>query len=238
MVRAKIALLTLGNKGLATQEQARLWTRYRGYADLAERYSRFPDRFLLVMHGLSGSGKSWISQRLSEVLGLIRLRSDVERKRLFGLAVDDNSHSSIAGGIYTAEATAQTYQRLCQLTDQALAAGNAVVVDAACLREDERKALAEVAENQCAPCLIVSCEASIETLRVRVEHRARTGGDASEATLEVLDQQRAWCQPLTAEETRHTLHVDTAAADADQVLIDRLAERLRHPGIAGATPQA
>ncbi len=49
-----------------------------------ESYSAIPSRLLAITHGVSAVGKSHVAMRLVEALGAIRLRSDVERKRLFG----------------------------------------------------------------------------------------------------------------------------------------------------------
>ena len=84
LVRAKIALFTLANPGLTDGEKAELMQRYRDYAQLAEDYSAIPNRYLLATTGLSASGKSCVSAAMAQELGLIRLRSDVERKRLHG----------------------------------------------------------------------------------------------------------------------------------------------------------
>ena len=86
MVRAKIALFTMGNPGLTDAEKADLMQRYRAYAQLAEDYGTIPNHYLLATTGLSASGKTCVSAAMANELGLIPLRPDVERKRLPGLA--------------------------------------------------------------------------------------------------------------------------------------------------------
>ena len=90
MVRAKIALFTLGNPNLSEAEKTDLMQRYRSYAQLAEDYGAIPNHYLLATTGLSASGKTCVSAAMAEELGLIRLRSDVERKRLHGLGPLDH----------------------------------------------------------------------------------------------------------------------------------------------------
>ncbi|MCH8499803.1 MAG: AAA family ATPase [Marinobacter sp.] len=225
VVRAKIALFTLGNPSLNASERAHLMQRYRAYADLAESYSEIPNRYLLAMMGLSGSGKSVMSKALATDLGLIRLRSDVERKRLFGLAPLDSSKSDTGTGIYTPEATAQTYQRLAVLADQLLALGYSVVVDAACLREAERAHLEAVAEIEGVPFILVECEAPEELRRQWISERQ---GDASEAGVDLLETQKGWLEPLTEHEKTHALRVHTE----DDRVCGALAARIRaHLGL-------
>lgn len=89
----------------------------------AEGYTRPGRSRLLLMRGVSGGGKTVISKSLLERLGAIRLRSDVERKRLHAMAPTDRSGAALAAGIYTPEATARTYAHLQALAKTRLLAG-------------------------------------------------------------------------------------------------------------------
>jgi aminoglycoside phosphotransferase family enzyme len=86
MVRAKVAGIRLGQGDLRAEEAAQVRQEFCSYVDLAERYTRPSRPRLLITHGVAGSGKTAGTQPLIEAFGAIRLRSDVERKRLFGLA--------------------------------------------------------------------------------------------------------------------------------------------------------
>ena len=108
------------------------------YLALAAALSGSADARLAITHGLPGSGKSFVSQRVIEAVGAIRVRSDVERKRLFGLGALQSSRDRVAGGIYDKATTERTYARLHAVAHVALGAGWPVVVDAAFLRRSER----------------------------------------------------------------------------------------------------
>ena len=231
MVRAKIALLTLGNPSLSEAEKAGLVQRYKDYANLAESYSEIPHRYLLATCGLSASGKTCISAALSKELGLIRLRSDVERKRLHGLKPLDSSKSAIGGNIYTEDATAQTYARLAKVASGLLAAGLPVIVDAASLKVSERAQLAMVAEDQGVPFVLLHCEAPQTQRRDWIRERT---GDASEATEDLLDAQETWFEPLTADEKLYTAHIFTQQEKVAEALADRIRQ---HLGLASAQAQ-
>lgn len=154
---------------------------------------------LLITHGLSGSGKSTLAGRLSEAAGAVRIRSDVERKRIFGLSALQSS----AGGpvdIYTPEATRRTFGRLADCARATLQAGYAVIVDAAFLRRAERQRFRALAAQLQVPFAILHCSAGPARLRERVAERSAGAGDASEATLEVLRRQFALQEPLDADE--------------------------------------
>ncbi len=216
LIRAKISLLSPAQ---TEQQQAEQMAQYQSYADLAERYTAIPQPWLIITTGFSASGKSHVSQQLAEALGMIRIRSDVERKRLFGLGPHDRSDSALDAGIYTPKATTQTYERLARLTREILGAGYPVIADSAALRRDERHQLAAVAEALAMPSMILSCEAPEATLRERIRERAKRTGEASEATEPVLDRQLASAEPLDEEERQHSVHVRTDDPQAVPSLI-------------------
>ncbi|HET8870788.1 MAG TPA: AAA family ATPase [Aquabacterium sp.] len=133
---------------------------------------------LWIMHGLSGSGKSWASQQWLQTHQAIRLRSDVERQRLFGT------------GAYTPIQTQHTYQRLWDLADQSLTAGWNTVVDATFLHRANRDHFRGLARRHSVGFGILHCDAPDAVLRERILLRRRGGLDASEADEAVLTAQR------------------------------------------------
>ncbi|MBC5783477.1 AAA family ATPase [Ramlibacter sp. USB13] len=166
------------------------------YAAQALAWSRRTPARLVITHGLPGSGKTWASQRLLEREGAIRIRSDVERKRLHGLAALADSRAS-GLEIYGTEATQRTYERLFALASPILQAGWTVVLDAAFLRRAERNAARSLAQSLGVPFAILHCEAPAEVLRDRIAGRR---GDASEADQAVLEKLLAQAEPLADDE--------------------------------------
>jgi predicted kinase len=186
LVRAQVAHLRGGDGGVSA----------RRYLETALAWIKAPQRRLVITHGLPGSGKTFESQRLLEREGDIRIRSDVERKRLFGLDMLEDSR--ILGlDLYTQDATARTYERLFELARVALQAGYPVVLDAAFLRRSERDAARELARELKVPFSILACEAPAEVLRARLLARR---DDASEADAAVLEHLRNSVEPLGADE--------------------------------------
>lgn len=227
LVRAKVACIRSCQSDLSDEEKRRVREEYFGYANLAERYTQARPTALIITHGLSGSGKTWLSQALLENLGAIRLRSDVERKRLHGLAAHARSGSAIEGGIYTTEASRRTYARLAELSRTILRAGHPVIVDAAFLKRRQRDQLRSVADQMCVPFVILDVQTPEHILRLRLQHRARQPyspaslrsarrdigeREVSEADLAVLDHQLASCEPLAADEQRQVVVVDGMAS--------------------------
>jgi aminoglycoside phosphotransferase family enzyme/predicted kinase len=153
---------------------------------------------LLITHGLSGSGKTTISQQRLEKHGLIRLRSDVERKRLAGL--DACARGGEALGIYSESFGLRTYQYLAELAEGLLLSGWSVVVDAAFLMRWERDMFRDLAERVGARFQILDIQVAPDILRERVSRRSAEGRDASEADLQVLERQLNTAQPLGEDE--------------------------------------
>jgi len=153
---------------------------------------------LLITHGFSGSGKTTISQQRLEKYGLIRLRSDVERKRLAGL--DAGARGGEALGIYSESFGLRTYQHLANLAEDLLKAGWSVVVDAAFLMRWERDMFRDLAQRVGADFGILDINVDPEIVRERVNRRSAEGHDASDANLRVLEQQLTTAQPLSEDE--------------------------------------
>ncbi len=211
MVRAKVACIQWRQHNDPADAEA-LRAEFHSYLELAERYTQAPRPRLLIMHGLSGSGKSTVSQMLVEQCGFIRVRSDVERKRMHDLAPESASGSGLNAGIYTATVSDQVYVRLATLARDILGAGHAVVVDAAFLKRVQRERFRELAGQAGVVFLIVHCAAPEAQLRERITERARHGHDASEAGMRVLEQQTAAQEPLAASECSHTLSLPSGAS--------------------------
>jgi hypothetical protein len=206
LVRAKVALIRLRQPQLSHHVRLREHMSFEHYLALAERLRGQGASLLATMTGLSGSGKSTVALCMAEGVGGIRIRSDVERKRLFGLA----SAMGSGGSIYTADANLKTYAQLGQYAKFGLAARVPVIIDAAFLRRDERLRFRDLARERGAHFALVVCGAPADVLRARVAARAAAGTDPSEAGLDVLERQFDWYEAPGADEEAWAHHVDTA----------------------------
>ena len=227
LVRAKVALFSMPANADGVQRATTLRT-YRNYANLAESYSAIPSRLLAITHGVSAVGKSHVAMRLVEALGAVRVRSDVERKRLFG-----EQQATLSGqqdaGIYDQDASAATYQRLHDLAGTILRAGFPVVLDATYLKHAQRQAAAEVASATGVPFLVLDCQAPEAVIASWLAQRQAEKTDPSDATLEVVKAQQASREPLNATELQHATRVDTQESASMNQVIDQIRQRL--PGL-------
>lgn len=236
LVRAKVALLRMPSSQAVSQDTTHD-TRPERFVDDAVRYLqlavqhvRQPYRFLAICSGLSGSGKSRLAQCLLEQCAAIRLRSDVERKRLAGLAPRDDSASATGAGLYTKDFTQRTYDRLAVSAAAALEAGFPVIVDATFLRFDDRQRFRGLAAQHAVPFHLIEVSADETVLRRRIIARQASGADPSDADQAVLDAQMQSRQPLRPEESAGFIGIDNSADGNGDALLERCApviQRLR-----------
>ena len=146
--------------------------------------------------------------RIGTGRGAIRIRSDVERKRLAGLDTLAQSNSGVGQSLYAADATRLTYAHLAQLAGGLLDAGWPVIVDGTFTARWQRDLLREQAQLHGVPFHILDFEVPVATLRERIVKREHSGRDASEAGLHVLQHQIDTEEPLTAEEQEKAMHIN------------------------------
>jgi len=200
LVRAKVAALQSSGR---TQ-------RYLDLAGSLVDHSRAPR--LLLMHGFSGTGKSWLSSRLMSELGAIRVLSDLERKRMHGLSIRQSSNSAIETGLYDAAATEHTYACLARYCETGLRGGFNMIADASFLRQRQRQRFVDLARQLQVELIILDCTAPLETLRERIRQRSTDPLNVSEADLAVLEHQLTHHDPLSDEEQPFVIPVAMAEA--------------------------
>jgi len=219
MVRAKVDRIRLSQPDITATEHEQGLKEFAGYIQLANSFVHRATPVLILTWGLSGSGKTTVTDKLIPALGAIRLRSDVERKRLAGLDAMTRAGSGVDSGIYTPEMSECTYTYLLQQARSILAAGFAVIVDAAFLDAARRAPFAKLAEQMHLPFVILQCEASEVCLRERIRARQH---DASDADLAVLEHQLHELTPITGNEMAHVIHVNTELDTDVTALINQI----------------
>jgi aminoglycoside phosphotransferase family enzyme/predicted kinase len=227
LVRAKVAAIRASERD-SDAEKAEDIAEARRYCDMAARQTAKRRPRLITMHGLSGSGKTWLSERLMAALPAIRIRSDLVRKRLFGLDETARSGSTVAAGMYAADADIDVYTEMHLRAAAILRSGHDVILDATFLRYEQRENARKLAQDNDASFLIVSATAPAEELRRRIRAREQRGSDASEAGIAVLEHQLATGDELTRAESAAAVSVDSS--DADVTLELSLRVRQMAPG--------
>lgn len=222
LVRAKVDALRLGQDHLSEAERKNICDEFESYLDLAITYTQQPTPKIIIMRGMSASGKSTVSQKLLDAIGAIRIRSDVERKRLFGVTPTTDASDDVDTGIYSKDASRLTYEKLIELTSTTIKAGYSVIVDAAFLKHEQREAFQNIAEQLKVPYIILEITAPADILRQRITQRKN---DASDANLAVLEHQLSNWKHLDDEETNAVIRVDTSEPLDTAMLIDEISNK-------------
>jgi uncharacterized protein len=175
-IRAHVTAAAMDQAAAAERKQE-MTAEARSYLDLAAQFLRPRPGRLIAIGGLSGSGKSTLAAALAPVL-----RSDVIRKRLFGVAPE----TRLPANAYAAEISCLVYETLRQKATAALAAGYSVIIDAVSLTPQERQSFAAVAKAGAVPFSGLWLAAPTSTMETRLRARRR---DASDASPTVLAQQ-------------------------------------------------
>ena len=239
MVRAKVSGIRLGQLEHghpdAAADQAQAQAQLDCYLRLAEDYTQVHQPRLLITHGLSGSGKTWLGHALRERVPVIQIRSDVERKRLF--ATERNTQN--AADLYGKHASQQTYQRLLELAEQILLSGYGVFVDAAFLRAEQRDWFRALAHKHDCDFAILALKAPPAVLKARVQSRLRRGNDASDADTVILARQQEKHDPLSPEENRAAIQLDTESPAQIAAFLRRMTQESdSHPPARPPAPSS
>lgn len=221
IVRASIAAIRAGQGCAASRAEA------LRYLDLAGRRSQPRRPVMVVTSGVSGSGKSTVAADLVGALAAVRIRSDVERKRLAGMrSTDRPGDGEAAAALYGEAQTRRVYERLAVLADVGLAAGASVVVDAACTKGWQRSLLADVAEVRGVPLIWIAFDVPAVDAIARVETRRARGGDPSDASADVVRAQVAAVESIGDDEAaawRTVVRVSAADMEAGTAaVVDRV----------------
>jgi uncharacterized protein len=219
LVRAKVMALSATTAGAPRAAVREARRGHERYVECAERALAPQPPRLVLMSGLSGSGKTWLARRLAPKLGAIHVRSDIERKRLGGLAPLARSGSALAQGLYGSEMTAAVHERLIECAADSLAGGYTTIVDATLGVAAERARFRALATQLRLPLHIIHCHAPERVLERRILERSRRAADPSEADLEVLHWQEAHFTPPAPPEA-------DAVLDAAQLSAAELARRI------------
>ncbi|MFT5706335.1 MAG: aminoglycoside phosphotransferase family enzyme/predicted kinase [Oceanospirillaceae bacterium] len=205
MVRAKVA--TLG-------DQANHAT-FTKYLKLTQSYQKKPAARLIIMHGLSGSGKSHLSHKIIESIDAIRIRSETERNRLHKELQKKGKNIDL----HSPEINARLSQHLITLTEQLLKQGYTVLVDGTFLKQHFRQKYLAIAEKLNVNIKIISCECDDKLMEARLVRGINTRSADSKFSLDRLSHQLSYQQPLTDAESLYQERVNT---DNDQAIEDFL----------------
>jgi len=198
MVRAKISALRAHQLEDHPEQATQTLAIARHYINQAEETAYHVETpKLILMQGVAGSGKSTYAQQLLQYQNAIILSSDIERKRLYGIAPLDRLNEVEKRQLYSPEMSRRTYQRLLALSETLLSLGYSVIVDATFLKEAHRKPFQDIANKHNYGFKIFCIDATLNLAQIKhnLQLRQQSNQDPSDATIEVMESQCQQFEP-------------------------------------------
>ncbi|MFN4132162.1 MAG: AAA family ATPase [Caldimicrobium sp.] len=187
-VRGKIGCFTYADERVPWENRERALESARQYFDLAFHYAGGKPKVAVFM-GLSGTGKTYLSQKFLEIYPAVYISSDIERKKLLNLSPYEHHYEDFEKGIYSKEMTERTYQRLVERTLEEVSFGRDVVLDATFREERHRRKFNEALKKFDIEPLWIWCTAQDEVVKERMEKRLKEKS-ASDALYEIYLKQK------------------------------------------------
>jgi aminoglycoside phosphotransferase family enzyme/predicted kinase len=203
LVKAKVAALRALQCDATEREN--MMIEFNDYLSLAQRYTRPPRPWLILLHGVSGCGKSWITDRITEQFFAIRIRSDAERKRLWAQQPEPQNPERLYGPAFNKK----TYRHLLNLAENILEAGFCLIVDATFLRQSHRQPFLDLAHRKHRPARIISLACDKKRLQQQHHIRAQDPDNLSDADYSITLQQLQVIEPLSQQEQKIGLRLST-----------------------------
>ncbi|MGH7914848.1 MAG: AAA family ATPase, partial [Candidatus Binataceae bacterium] len=224
-VRAKVESLTSRDAAIAPDRRAAAAIAARRYVELALDFARESRPAMVVVCGVSGSGKSTVARRLADRLGFDWLRSDEIRKRLAGVAPAERLSDGYGAGVYSRAFTQKAYAALLGEAAARLRDGAGVIVDATFADPAYRAEARALAARAKRPLLFVECAASHEEIVRRLTQRARRTDEVSDAGVSTYLRQRG--EFVALEEIPKSYHLVADTERGLEAVSASITERLK-----------
>ena len=193
-VRAKVTSFLLDDANISELDKQKAIASARDYYNLAWQYTRSQSGQIILMAGLSGSGKTTKAKTIAPALNAIHIRSDAVRKHLAGIPLEQKAPEDI----YSNDWTKKTYARLLELGILLAKQGFTIILDATYNRQKWREQVIQETNQHSLPLSIIYCHAPKEVLQKRLASRE---SDISDATPELIFQQTF--EPFTSREEHY-----------------------------------
>ncbi|MBV6622028.1 MAG: AAA family ATPase [Rivularia sp. (in: Bacteria)] len=201
-VRAKVTSFLLDDPDVPQIAKQQATSTAASYYRQAWEYTKPTQGQLMLMSGLSGSGKSTTARYLAQKIGAVHLRSDAVRKHLAGIPLLQRGGDEL----YTAQMTQKTYSRLMELGIMLARLGFSVILDAKYDKQQFRGKVIEKANQNQIPLKIVYCTAPLSVLQQRIVKR---NDDVADSTADLLPSQMKAAEPFTDKEKLYLKILDT-----------------------------
>ena len=214
-VRAKVNSFLLDSLDISDREKEVAKENAESYYKQAWQYTKRRTGKLILMSGLSGSGKSTVAKIIAIEKKAILIRSDAVRKHIAGIPLNESGRNNI----YTSEMTLRTYNTLLKLGITLAKEGFSIILDAKFDRFSLRQQAIDKALSNNILLKIVQCTAPLNILRERIDKRK---GDISDATVDLITSQQSQWESYTELEQDYVITIDTSVTDWEETILNKL----------------
>lgn len=170
---------------------------------------------IIVVMGLTGTGKSSLAKVLAEKLKWPILSSDPIRKRLVGAPLYEKRRNQFGSGLYTKKMSMKVYNTMLGKAENLLETSQGVILDATFIKRDWREGVRSLAERLGMPLLFVMTTAPDEEVKNRLKKREREK-TVSDGRWEIYVKQKETFE-LPHELDAQVLVVDTRSSSEELV---------------------
>jgi hypothetical protein len=205
-IRGKVLSFQLDEKEISEEKHRSAKEKAKNYFMIASDFARQLQMPTIIMvGGLSGTGKTSVARGLAGELGLRVVSSDAVRKSLFG---DDKKESDYGKGKYDEESNLLTYQKMIEKGVELLEKDGGVILDATFCNAADRELIKQRAESIGAICRFVECRLSSEIVHQRLKLRAEKKDGLSDANWQIYQHQKADFESIVMSNNTHFI-IDT-----------------------------
>jgi aminoglycoside phosphotransferase family enzyme/predicted kinase len=226
-VRGKVESFRLSDPDMSSDEK-------RSAVEKAGRHFRLARGYILrkklapslvIFSGLMGTGKSTLAAELAFELGLEQVKSDTVRKQIAGIPATERCLANYNEGIYSADYSRKTYQRLLEAAKRALASGSSIVLDASFCKKEDREPFRLLAEKTGAGFFIINTTCPDKVVKDRLDSRILDEGEPSDGRWELYHRQKEEFEAIADYEGKRI------APDTSKPLQENMNEILRFLGL-------
>jgi aminoglycoside phosphotransferase family enzyme/predicted kinase len=214
-VRGMVAGLRLDDPSLSDQDRREILGSSQAYYRLAHSYTQkvHSRPIMLLVAGLSGTGKTALSRELAKRWEMVHISSDITRKGLGGIRAEDHRYEAYEEGIYSPEFTLLTYESMYEQAREELAGGKPVILDASFKKRIQREQALRIARELGTDFFVIECTAQENEIERRLNRRIQVGEETlSDARWEIYPQQKADWQPIEEVPEDHYIQLDTTGS--------------------------
>jgi aminoglycoside phosphotransferase family enzyme/adenylate kinase family enzyme len=218
-VRGKVESFKLDDPYITEAEKRQTQGIATGYFDLAAAYTQSKP-VLFITTGLVGTGKTTIAQALASRLGLVVISSDITRKRLAGIPLAEHRFEEFNTGLYSAEFSRLTYDKMFTEAEHILSERDSVIIDASFVKAEERRKAKQLAAKTNAEFMIIECTLDEKSITQRLAQRLKQDS-VSDGRWEIFESQKERFEPVVEVPPANHVIMDTSGS------VDKLINEVR-----------